>query len=288
VQQTPPQSPTSPAPAIVIATTTPEALRPRPDPFAPESVTRIWPLISTRTTIVSLCLVVIAMGWDRAGWLALSHGGKPIFKYLGDYARIPDLFAALFGTAETPVAISEQLAALAYASAYHFGRLWIWIILSVVVIFSGWFSSDSARVKRSLRTGVLLILSPALGGLFAEALKLLTRRLRPEASDGFYAFRAPTGSPFSPEFYDPSNLSFASSHASVAVAGALAAAVVFPRFRFLFFVFAILTCLSRLLVGAHYLSDVLAGAMLGALAFRLVSTIDARNNQGRPLQPLLT
>lgn len=266
-----------------MTTASPALLRPRPDPLAPEAIVRIWPLVSGRTVLIGACLLVIAMGWDRATWLAVGASGRPALEHLEKYARVQTLPGA-FGSAGT--SFGEALAGTAYAVVYHFGRIWVWVVAAVVTIFAAWITPDTARVRHALRTGVLLFLTPAIGGLGAEVVKLVSRRQRPEVSDGFYSFRPPSGSPFSPGFYDLGNLGLASSHASLAVAAALAAGLVFPRLRWVLILLAIATCLSRVLVGAHYLSDVVAGAMIGALAFRLVYRWDARNNGGRAYQPL--
>lgn len=59
--------------------------------------------------------------------------------------------------------------------------------------------------------------------------------------------------------------SFPSGHTLHAVAFALVACAYYPGLGVLLFPFALLTAVSRVVLGLHYPSDVLAGAALGAL-----------------------
>jgi undecaprenyl-diphosphatase len=57
--------------------------------------------------------------------------------------------------------------------------------------------------------------------------------------------------------------SFPSGHASTSFAAATVLSAFAPRHRLLFYALATLIALSRVYVGVHYLSDVVAGAALG-------------------------
>lgn len=61
----------------------------------------------------------------------------------------------------------------------------------------------------------------------------------------------------------PLTSSFPSGHAASAMAGALAASRLLPEVRFVWWALAALIAVSRVYVGAHWPSDVLAGALLG-------------------------
>ena len=68
----------------------------------------------------------------------------------------------------------------------------------------------------------------------------------------------------------PTKLSFPSAHATSSVAAATALARVEPRARPYLFALAGAICVGRPYLGMHYPSDVLGGAVLGALVGKLV------------------
>lgn len=63
----------------------------------------------------------------------------------------------------------------------------------------------------------------------------------------------------------PRSSSFPSSHAAMSTAGAIVLSRARPRLAPAFAVAAALMCASRVYVGAHHRSDVLAGVAVGAL-----------------------
>jgi membrane-associated phospholipid phosphatase len=67
-----------------------------------------------------------------------------------------------------------------------------------------------------------------------------------------------------------SGYSFPSSHAVNTFAAALVLAYFLPRWTWAFFSFAIIVAFSRVYVGVHYPSDVLAGSIIGLLCGSLV------------------
>jgi len=63
----------------------------------------------------------------------------------------------------------------------------------------------------------------------------------------------------------PHGFSFPSGHATIAAAMATVLAFHFPHARVLVFVLAVLAGLSRVYFGVHYMTDVLAGFLLGGI-----------------------
>lgn len=106
------------------------------------------------------------------------------------------------------------------------------------------------------RRALLLVGAPALAGIAAEVLKLVFRRLRPLAADGEYAFRSLTDAPLSTR-----GLAFPSSHAMVAFGAAAILAYLFPRAKWVWFSLAAGCALTRVLARAHFVSDVVGGAI---------------------------
>lgn len=106
---------------------------------------------------------------------------------------------------------------------------------------------------------VMAFVATAVGGsgLLAAALKLAIGRARPLIADGALWLHQPFA--FSAKW-----ASFPSGHATTAGATALVLALLFPRRARSIIVVAAIVAASRVIVGAHYPSDVAAGFALGA------------------------
>lgn len=121
-------------------------------------------------------------------------------------------------------------------------------------------------LERPRRRAWLLLWSPALAGAAAELLKLVFRRERPGLHDGLYGFR-----PFSERLFHGGGLALPSSHAAVAFGGAAMLAYLFPRTRWVGYSLAAGCGLTRVLAGAHFLSDVVMAAGIGWLTAWLLT-----------------
>jgi membrane-associated phospholipid phosphatase len=144
------------------------------------------------------------------------------------------------------------------------GFLGTWLALAVAVrLIEG---PDAASRPRARRRANLLFWTAALGGLAAELLKLLFRRVRPEVHDGLYGFR-----PFDERTWSTAGLALPSSHAMVAFAGAAMLARLYPRARWVGYTLATGCAVTRVLSRAHFVSDVVLGAGLGWLVAWAVS-----------------
>jgi membrane-associated phospholipid phosphatase len=112
---------------------------------------------------------------------------------------------------------------------------------------------------------LFLFAAVALSGLTTDLIKPLVGRLRPKLlfEANLYGF-------------DPFRIgyeynSFPSGHATTVFALAAALSFFSPRWRLPLFSFAAVVGLSRIIVGAHYLSDIMAGAYVGVMTvFALV------------------
>jgi membrane-associated phospholipid phosphatase len=105
----------------------------------------------------------------------------------------------------------------------------------------------------------------ALGaGLACDLLKLLIARARPREIELATACLADTFLGAFPLLSGGGQgQSFPSAHAGVAVAGAYALSRIYPRGQKLFVLLAVCGAMQRVLCSAHFLSDVLLGALVG-------------------------
>ena len=127
-----------------------------------------------------------------------------------------------------------------------------WMVVAVALWRDGQPAALAAWRARLLVVAVTGI------GLCGELLKLLIRRERPNAHDGASVFRPFTEHPFS-----TAGLSTPSSHALLAFAAAATLARLFPRTALMWYALAVGCGVTRLLAQAHFLSDVVLGALLG-------------------------
>jgi undecaprenyl-diphosphatase len=103
-----------------------------------------------------------------------------------------------------------------------------------------------------------LVIAVALGGLAVFALKLAVDRPRPPVA--LAALNVPLRTPDGV----PPDASFPSGHAQTAFAAATYLALLYRRRAWIFLALAALVALSRVALGVHYPSDVIAGAFLGS------------------------
>lgn len=159
-----------------------------------------------------------------------------------------------------------------------FGRSgWFLIPLAVLIGLSAMVSSPAlGRIGQLVLASLVVrlgyvFLAIALPGLVVTVAKRLIGRVRPSELGHFAFF---------PWSWQPSYASLPSGHATTAFAAAMAIALVWPRARIPIFIFAIGIALSRVVISAHYPSDVLAGAFVGCFAAVLVRDWFAARNLG--------
>lgn len=150
----------------------------------------------------------------------------------------------------------------AFETAFQYisfiGSAVIWVPLSVLgfIIFGIWRLRKNSSVARA---GLFVSFCMLVSMLISGILKVLLARYRPDLffSQGLYGFH------FLSTQYDIT--STPSGHASRMFTLALAVSMVWRRWMPLLFIIAIFVALSRIVVDAHYLSDVFLGAMIGVL-----------------------
>ncbi len=113
--------------------------------------------------------------------------------------------------------------------------------------------------------GLAIVFATLLATMISQPLKRSIRRPRPRE-------RLPD---LRPPYADPDGFSLPSGHAAAAVAVAVALSAGHFPLAGLYLVFAALVCLGRVVLGAHYPGDVLAGAAIGWFAGSLAAQLVA-------------
>jgi membrane-associated phospholipid phosphatase len=111
-----------------------------------------------------------------------------------------------------------------------------------------------ALALATIKVGYMFI-AIALTGLADSVIKRIIGRVRPSAL-GAFAYE-----PFS---WRSEYASFPSGHSANVFATLVAVGLIFPRARPLLWVYAVGIAASRVIVGSHFVSDVVAGAVFGA------------------------
>jgi undecaprenyl-diphosphatase len=145
----------------------------------------------------------------------------------------------------------------------------ILLLLAAMLLIVALVSPALKGISRSrlLRLGTRLqfLLFALAVPLFAgEVIKWMAGRGRPFVGGKADAFN------FAPFTGTEAYASFPSAHAITAFALAFAVGAVWPRARVAMMVYAVLIAISRLVLLAHHPSDVVAGALIGAVGAMLV------------------
>jgi membrane-associated phospholipid phosphatase len=153
-----------------------------------------------------------------------------------------------------------------------------WILISTGLFFLVMLALDVSALKARLRArraartiaAGYVFAAVAVAGIIANLTKSIIGRARPKLFDE-------TGTMSFDFFSGDSNwASFPSGHATTAMALGVALALLFPRLRWVFLCLCFWIAVSRLFVGAHYPSDVIAGGMLGGITALLMARSLAR------------
>jgi undecaprenyl-diphosphatase len=158
-----------------------------------------------------------------------------------------------------------------FAGLTDFGRSgWFLVPLGILLVVIAVFATPAPlRFTRLVLASVtvrigFLFAAIALPSLFDTIIKRMIGRARPFVDSQSDPFHYMLG------VWRPDYASFPSGHATTAFAAAVAIGLVCPRLRALMWVYALIIAVSRVVVVAHYPSDVVAGALVGVLGALLV------------------
>ncbi len=197
----------------------------------------------------------------------------------------PSVIAAIALTLAASIASMFLVDARASEWARHL-PLWFTEIFEQITDFglSGWFLYPLGFIMVSLaaitstalprmKQGVLAVLAARFGflfvaiaapGLFVTIVKRMIGRARPFVSGHNDPFV------YMPFIWRPAYASMPSGHATTAVAAAIAIGAIWPRARVVMWLYALVIMFSRVVILAHYPSDVIAGAFVGVVGALMV------------------
>ncbi len=136
----------------------------------------------------------------------------------------------------------------------------------LVAAFAGFiFFRFIKRNEILANAAVFLFIAVALSGLANDLIKVLVGRSRPGLlfTQGIYGFK-----PLTHQYY---YASFPSGHANTIAALCYGLSVVTARFKYIWLIIALAVMASRVIVGAHFPSDVIFGAYLGVVVTELMA-----------------
>jgi undecaprenyl-diphosphatase len=154
--------------------------------------------------------------------------------------------------------------------------LWpLGLLFIVLAALPSALTSFSQRVLAAimLRVGFLFT-AIAVPSLFVTIVKRMIGRARPMVGGSLDPYL------FSPFAWHPAYASLPSGHATTAFAVLVAFGTLWPRARTVLLIYALLIAVSRVIVNAHYPSDVFAGALVGIAGAVLVRRYFAQRRLG--------
>lgn len=160
-----------------------------------------------------------------------------------------------------------------------------WVLWPIGLLFLALAALPSATTRISQAVMAALIvrvgfvfLAVALPGLFVTTLKRVIGRARPMVNGGPHPFDF---EPFSVAAY----ASMPSGHTTTVFSILVAVGSLWPRARTALWIYALVIAASRIVVTAHYPSDVLAGAVVGTVGALLVRRWFALRRLGFSIAP---
>lgn len=162
-----------------------------------------------------------------------------------------------------------------FAVITYLGDSTVYLVVSAIAAI--WYRFVAKRPLFS-NVALFVFVAVAASGALNAVFKYVFGRGRPGllADYGIYGFD------FFSSGYDYS--SFPSGHANTIAALLTALYLIFPRRAYLYVIAATLPVMSRVVIGAHFLSDVIFGSYLGIVTTILLKQIFAKNGMWLPAE----
>jgi undecaprenyl-diphosphatase len=161
---------------------------------------------------------------------------------------------------------------------------WFLWPLGVLFLLLAALPAPLTRMSQAVVTALMirigfLFLAIGVPGLFVAVIKGMIGRARPLVEGGPHPFL------FKPFTWHWAFASLPSGHATTAFSVLVAFGSLFPRARALLWAYALAILVSRIMVTAHYPSDVFAGAVVGTVGALLVRRYFALRRLGFAIGP---
>jgi membrane-associated phospholipid phosphatase len=232
--------------------------------------------------VVASGFLVIAIAWAlnalimdsdavERWWSALRHPSPPLRRFAGFSLACALAFVISYEWIDIPLARALQpidpLTRASFRVITEFGEGAVYLVPLGLVFLWAWLKGEELWATRA---GFVFV-AIAVPGIFADIIKPVFARARPVLLFRENVFGFTWGSPHANAW------SFPSGH-SVTVAALVAALyAVYPPAWPAYALLALLVMASRIILDAHYLSDVIAGLYIGA-AFALAFLAAARRH----------
>ena len=155
-----------------------------------------------------------------------------------------------------------------YLNGFFYGITLLGSKIAIFILLTGLFLWKSHKRKWILPIWLTLFFTAAVSFL----LKIIVRRPRP-----YIMGVASTFSSLQEASHAIWNFSFASSHAMLAFSVIPILSKHYPRFKYVWIVFASLVAFSRVYFGLHFLSDVIVGGLIGYIIGFIIVKMEEKN-----------
>ena len=148
----------------------------------------------------------------------------------------------------------------------------LWYFLTFVILFFSTFliskkflNLEKYRIYFKYFSITALVYLSATG-ILTQFLKHIIGRARPNYTSLDESFKF--------DFFTTSSSfhSFPSGHASTIFIVCLLLGVLIPRLKYFFYLFAVVVAISRVVVGAHFTTDIVAGALVALIVFKILNS----------------
>jgi|GEM_PF-2135168 len=230
--------------------------------------------------LAQLSMTRLASAWHAPWSLSFDTGARtPLSVFIGLLAALivmiglvcdADVAQAVLSLPAWLIDLNVTISKLG-DSGYLFALALLWMSF-------GFYFASCATSRRvymmwvvQMQRGCYLFLVNATSGIFSIVAKNIIGRARPSDLGPFH---------FEPFTFMAKFASMPSGHSITAFASAYVLATLFPSWRHVFYGLAVLVGVSRIIIHAHYVSDVLTGACVGLFWAYAVGCVMAHSRLG--------